>query len=49
MCRAHDKVFFTCSTARKFGHLGKMFSHLNFVSLSFFSGKDVSMSHFFSS
>ena len=35
-CRARDKVTFTCTTARKFGHLGKMFSHLTFVSLSFF-------------
>ena len=48
-CRAHDKVTFTCTTARKFGHLGKMFSHLTFVSLSFFSAKDVSTSHFVSS
>ena len=35
-CRARDKVTFTSTTARKFGHLGKMFSHLTFVSLSFF-------------
>ena len=42
--RARDKVTFTCTTARKFGHLGKMFSHLTFV-----SAKDVSMSHFVSS
>ena len=48
-CRARDKVTFTCTTARKFGHLGKMLSDLTFVSLSFFSAKDVSMSHFVSS
>ena len=48
-CRARDKVTFTCTTVRKFGHLGKMFSHLTFVSLSFFSAKDVSTSHFVSS
>ena len=48
-CRARDKVTFACTTARKFGHLGKMFSHLTFVSLSFFSAKDVSMNHFVSS
>ena len=48
-CRARDKETFTCTTARKFGHLGKMFLHLTFVSLSFFSAKDVSTSHFVSS
>ena len=47
-CRARDKGTFTCTTARKVGHLGKMFSHLTFVPLSFFSAKDVSMSHFVS-
>ena len=35
-CRARDTVTFTCTSARKVGHLGKMFSHLTFVSLSFF-------------
>ena len=48
-CRARDKVTVTCTTARKVGHLGKMFSHLTFVSLSFFSANDVYMSHFVSS
>ena len=48
-CRARDKVTFTSTTARKVGHLGKMFSHLTFVSLPFFSANDVYMGHFVSS
>ena len=48
-CRARDKVAFTCTTAPKVGHRGKIFSHLTVVSLSFVSAKDVSMSHFVSS